>query len=93
MGQLRNRKIVAQVPQDFGQNQRPVAEKEKEMAAVDFNNVWTEGTRRALETYLEGGEHVARALLEVHERSTSWARDTVGAIVRNPKDGRQADSG
>jgi len=47
------------------------------MAVDDLNNVWTEKAKQALEAYVNSGERVARILLELHERSTSWARDTV----------------
>ena len=47
------------------------------MAVEDLNNVWAERAKQALEAYVNSGEQVARILLELHERSTSWARDTV----------------
>ncbi len=47
------------------------------MAVDDLNNVWTEKAKQALEAYVNSGERVARILFELHERSTSWARDTV----------------
>ncbi len=47
------------------------------MAVDDLNNLWTKKAKQALEVYVNSGERVARILLELHERSTSWAQDTV----------------
>ncbi|HEV3114396.1 MAG TPA: hypothetical protein VGY99_28245 [Candidatus Binataceae bacterium] len=49
------------------------------MATGDINKVWSEGAKRTLETYVNGGEQLARVLLDLHEQSTSWARETVFA--------------
>jgi len=47
------------------------------MELHDYSNLWSEGTKRTIELYVESGERLARALLDLHERSTTWARDTM----------------
>jgi phage terminase Nu1 subunit (DNA packaging protein) len=52
-------------------------EGEKVMEAADFGNVWTQGAKRAVELYVESSERMAKMMLELHERSTSWAKETM----------------
>jgi hypothetical protein len=47
------------------------------MDPQDYNNLWSEGAKRTIELYVESSERLARALLDFHERSTTWARDTM----------------
>jgi hypothetical protein len=51
---------------------------EKRMETGDFGNkAWTEGAKKAIELYVENSERMARMMLELHERSTTWAKETM----------------
>ena len=51
------------------------------MEIKDFNDLLSQGTKRTLELYVANSERLGRAVLEVHERSTTWARDTILAPI------------
>ena len=47
------------------------------MEAGELGSVWTEGAKKALELYVESGERMGKMMLELHERSTTWAKETM----------------
>jgi hypothetical protein len=47
------------------------------METAEFGSAWTDGAKRAVELYVESGEKMGRMMLELHERSTSWAKETM----------------
>ena len=49
------------------------------METSEIGNAWTEGAKKALEFYVESGEKLGKMMLELHERSTSWAKETMVA--------------
>jgi hypothetical protein len=57
--------------------QPPMVKGEKRMEAGELGSVWTESAKKALELYVESGERMAKMMLELHERSTSWAKETM----------------
>jgi hypothetical protein len=50
---------------------------EGEMETGEMGNAWTEGAKKAMELYVESGEKMGKMMLELHERSTSWAKETM----------------
>jgi hypothetical protein len=50
---------------------------EREMETAELGNAWTESAKRAVELYVESGEKVGKMMLELHERSTNWAKETM----------------
>ena len=49
------------------------------METSEIGNAWTESAKKALELYVESGEKLGKMMLELHERSTSWAKETMVA--------------
>jgi len=47
------------------------------METGELGSVWTESAKKALELYVESGEKMGKMMLELHERSTSWAKETM----------------
>ena len=47
------------------------------MELTDMTHGWTEGAKKVLAMYVQEGERMAKMMLDFHERSTSWARDTM----------------
>jgi hypothetical protein len=47
------------------------------METSELSSVWTEGAKKAAELYVESGEKLGKMMLEFHERSTSWAKETM----------------
>lgn len=47
------------------------------MEAGELGNVWTESAKKAAELYVESSEKLGKMMLELHERSTSWAKQTM----------------
>ncbi len=47
------------------------------METAELGNAWTESAKRAVELYVESGEKVGKMMLELHERSTTWAKETM----------------
>ncbi len=47
------------------------------MEASELGSAWTESAKKAVEVYLESGEKMGKMMLELHERSTSWAKETM----------------
>ena len=47
------------------------------METAEFGSAWTDGAKRAVQLYVESGEKMGRMMLELHERSTSWAKETM----------------
>jgi hypothetical protein len=47
------------------------------MEAGELGSVWTESAKKAAELYVESGEKLGKMMLELHERSTSWAKETM----------------
>jgi hypothetical protein len=51
-----------------------------EKAAMETNELsgaWKESAKKAVELYLESGEKLGKMMLEWHEQSTSWAKETM----------------
>jgi hypothetical protein len=48
-----------------------------QMETAELGSAWTESAKRAVELYVESGEKMGKMMLELHERSTSWARETM----------------
>jgi hypothetical protein len=46
------------------------------METGELSSAWKESAKKAVELYVESGEKLGRMLLEWHEQSTSWARET-----------------
>jgi hypothetical protein len=49
------------------------------MEAGELGSVWTESAKKAVELYVESNERMAKMMLELHERSTNWAKETMFA--------------
>jgi hypothetical protein len=47
------------------------------MEAGEMGSVWTESAKKAVELYVESSERMGKMMLELHERSTSWAKETM----------------
>jgi len=47
------------------------------METTELGGAWTESAKKAVEFYVESGEKMGRMMLDLHERSTSWARETM----------------
>ncbi len=47
------------------------------MEAGELGNVFGDGAKKAMELWLESGEKMGRMMLELHEKSTSWAKETM----------------
>ena len=47
------------------------------MEATELGNVWTENGKKAAELYVESTEKLGQMILDFHERSTSWAKETM----------------
>jgi hypothetical protein len=50
---------------------------EETMETGEMGSVWTDGAKKAIELYVESGEKVGKMMLELHERTTSWAKETM----------------
>jgi hypothetical protein len=64
-------------PSKWAENLNQAKEEEKVMEASEMGSVWTESAKKAVELYMESGERMGKMMLEFHERSTSWARETM----------------
>ena len=42
-----------------------------------LGSVWTESAKKAAELYVESSERMGKMMLELHERSTIWAKETM----------------
>ena len=47
------------------------------METGELSSAWKESAKKAVELYVESGEKLGRMLLEWHEQSTSWAKETM----------------
>jgi hypothetical protein len=47
------------------------------METGELSSAWTESAKKAAELYVESGEKLGKMMLEFHERSTSWAKETM----------------
>lgn len=47
------------------------------METGELGSVWTDSAKKAAELYVESGERIGKMMLELHERSTSWAKETM----------------
>jgi delta 1-pyrroline-5-carboxylate dehydrogenase len=47
------------------------------METGELGNMWTDGAKKAMELYVESGEKMGKMMLELHERSTTWAKETM----------------
>lgn len=47
------------------------------MEMSDLNNSWRNAAKTMAELYLENSEKMAHAMLDFHEKSTGWAKNTV----------------
>jgi len=47
------------------------------METGELGSVWTDSAKKAAELYVESGEKLGKMMLELHERSTSWAKETM----------------
>jgi hypothetical protein len=47
------------------------------METSELGGVWTESAKKALALYVESGERMGKMMLELHERSTTWAKETM----------------
>jgi hypothetical protein len=47
------------------------------METAELSSVWTDGAKKAMELYVESGEKMGKMMLELYERSTSWAKETM----------------
>ncbi len=47
------------------------------METGEMGSAWTESAKRAMELYVESGEKMGKMMLELHERSTNWAKETM----------------
>jgi len=47
------------------------------METSELSSAWKESAKKAVELYVESGEKLGRMMLEWHEQSTSWARETM----------------
>ncbi|HKD68017.1 MAG TPA: hypothetical protein VKB84_14320 [Candidatus Binataceae bacterium] len=47
------------------------------METTELGSVWTESAKKAVELYVESGEKLGKMMLEMHERTTSWAKETM----------------
>jgi len=49
------------------------------METGELGSVWTESAKKAAEFYVESSEKLGKMMLELHERSTGWAKETMFA--------------
>jgi hypothetical protein len=62
---------------NVGRNER-IGE-EVRMETNEFTSAWKDSAKKAVELYLESGEKLGKMMLEWHEQSTSWAKQTMMA--------------
>lgn len=46
------------------------------MEMSENNAVWTDGVKKVVEFYIEGGQKLGKAMVDLHQSYTSWAKDT-----------------
>jgi hypothetical protein len=46
------------------------------MEMFESNAEWSEGAKKVVEFYIEGGQKLGKAMLDLHQSCTSWAKDT-----------------
>jgi hypothetical protein len=54
---------------------------ERVMETGELGSVWTDGAKKAVELCVESSERMGKMMLELHERSTSWAKETMLAPI------------
>src|SRR5260370_24453150 len=65
-------------PSKFGeQNPNQPMGGERVMETGALGSVWTESAKKAAELYVESSERMGKMMLELHERSTIWAKETM----------------
>jgi len=42
-----------------------------------LGSVWTESAKKAAELYVDSSERMGKMMLDFHERSTTWAKETM----------------
>jgi len=52
---------------------------EASMETNEFSSAWKDSAKKAVELYVESGEKLGKMMLEWHEQSTSWAKQTMMA--------------
>jgi len=46
------------------------------METAENNDVWRDGAKKVVAFYIDGGEKLGRAILDLHRSYASWAKDT-----------------
>jgi hypothetical protein len=66
------------------------------MEMFENDGTWREDARKVVAFYLEGGEKLGKAMLDLHQGYTSWAKDTplwsIFEAQRNAAKGMLEDS-
>jgi len=47
------------------------------METGELGGAWSESARKAVELWVESGEKMGKMMLDLHERSTTWAKATM----------------
>jgi hypothetical protein len=47
------------------------------METGELGGAWSESAKKAVELWVESGEKMGKMMLELHERSTTWAKETM----------------
>ena len=66
------------------------------MEMFENDSTWREGARKVVAFYLDGGEKLGKAMLDLHQSYTTWAKDTplwsIFEAQRNAAKGMLEDS-
>jgi hypothetical protein len=46
------------------------------MEMSENNGMWRDGAKKVVAFYIDGGEKLGKAMLDLHQSYTSWAKDT-----------------
>jgi len=46
------------------------------MEMFENDSVWRDGAKKVVAFYIDGGEKLGKAMLDLHQSYTTWAKDT-----------------